>query len=231
MSTTPHDGPSHDSRYYQYTAKSPISLRLSHVARVRNYRHFAETMHPDAKTEILDIGTCDELTPEANMLQQMHPHPERITCTSIGEGAPILATYPGVRHVRIEPGARLPFADAQFDIAFSNAVLEHVGNAAAQEAFVREVCRISRKAYIAVPNRLFPIEHHTRIPFVHWLPKPWFRAILRRTRFAFYGSEENLNHVSAAQLRAWFPEGRRPAIARTGVGVGCFRSNLVAYES
>ena len=230
MSDTPHGAPSHDSRYYQYTAKSRISLRISHIARERNYRHFAETMRPGEHTEILDIGTCDEITPEANMLQQMHPHPARITCTSIGDGAPILAAYPSVRHVRIVPGEPLPFADAQFEIAFSNAVIEHVGSAAAQQAFVRELCRVSRRAYVTAPNRMFPIEHHTRIPFVHWLPKPWFRALLRRTRFAFYASEENLNHVSAAQLRACFPAGRQPRIAYTGVGVGCFRSNLVAFE-
>lgn len=227
---TPSAGASHDSRYYQYTAKSPFSLRISHLARARNYRHFAETMRPDERTEILDIGTCDELTPEANMLQQMHPHPVRITCTSIGEGAAILAAYPGVRHERIQPGAPLPFADAQFEIAFSNAVLEHVGSASSQQAFVRELCRVSRRAYIAVPNRLFPVEHHTRIPLVHWLPKSWFRAVLGRTRFAFYAREENLNHVTAAQLLDWFPTERRPAIAHTGVGLGCFRSNLVAFN-
>ena len=60
-------------------------------------------MRPDEGTSILDVGTCDELTPEANMLQQMHPHPTRITCTSIGEGSRILAAYPGVRHVHIAP--------------------------------------------------------------------------------------------------------------------------------
>ena len=230
MNSAPRGESSHDSRYYDNAASLGINSRLSHLARVRNYRHFADVMRPGETTEILDLGTCDEITAEANMLQQMHPHRGRITCTSIGEGSAILAAYPGVRHVPIEAGARLPFSDAQFDIAFSNAVLEHVGPAAAQQAFVREMCRVSRRAYLAVPNRLFPVEHHTCIPLLHWLPKPWFRAILLRTRFAFYGREENLNHVSAAQLRDWFPADRRPIIAHTGIGVGWFRSNLVAFE-
>lgn len=220
--------PSHDSRYYANAANLGVNRRLSHAARVRNYRHFCETMQPTKDTEILDLGTCDEITPEANMLQQMHPHCERITCASLGDGAPILAAYPGVRHVRVAPG-RLPFSDAQFDIAFSNAVLEHVGSADAQHAFVLEMCRVARRVYLAVPNRLFPVEHHTCLPFLHWLPKPWFRAILRRTRFAFYGHEENLNHASAGQLQSWFPADRHAEIAYTGIGFGVFRSNLVAY--
>ena len=229
MNSVQPNAESHDSRYYDNAAKLGINRRLSHAARVRNYRHFAETMHPTAQTEILDLGTCDEITPEANMLQQMHPHRERITCASLGDGAPILAAYPGVRHVRVTPG-RLPFADAQFDIAFSNAVLEHVGPEETQHAFVLEMCRVARRVYLAVPNRLFPVEHHTCIPLLHWLPKPWFRAMLRRTRFAFYGHEENLNHASASQLQSWFPNGRKVGIAYTGIGFGVFRSNLVAFD-
>jgi SAM-dependent methyltransferase len=221
--------PSHDSRYYDNAAKLGINRRLSHAARVRNYRHFAEAMRPTDTTEILDLGTCDEITSEANMLQQMHPHRARITCASLGAGESILAAYPGVRHVQISTG-RLPFADGEFDIGFSNAVLEHVGSAAQQQQFVAELCRVARRVYLAVPNRWFPVEHHTCVPLLHWLPKRWFRALLRRTRFAFYGHESNLNHVSAHQLRSWFPAGRTPKIAHTGIGLGAFRSNLVAYE-
>jgi SAM-dependent methyltransferase len=223
--------PSHDSRYYDNAASLGINRRLSHTARVRNYEHFRSTMGPTETTEILDVGTCDEITEEANMLQQLHPHRARITCTSIGEGAAILKAYPGVRHTRIAADSPLPFADEAFDIAFSNAVLEHVGSAAQQRAFVAEMCRVARRVYLAVPNRWFPVEHHTCIPFLHWLPKPCFRVLLRRTRFAFYGHESNLNHVSASQLTKWFPEDRKPKIAYTGIGFGRWRSNLVAYEA
>ena len=230
ISVSPNN-PTHDSKYYQNAVHlGGICRRISQRARVKNYHHFAKTMRPDEKTEILDLGTCDELSFEANMLQQMHPHPGRITCSSIGSGEAILAAYPGVRHVRIAPGERLPFADRQFEIAYSNAVLEHTGTAESQRAFVVEMCRVSRRAYLMVPNRWFPVEHHTCMPLLHWLPQPWFRAILRRTGFAFYAREENLNQVSATQILEWFPADRRPRIARTGIGVGWFRSNLVAFE-
>ena len=222
--------PSHDSRYYKNGANLGVNSRLSYLARTKNFRHFCDIMCPTATTEILDLGTCDEITPEANMLQQMYPYRDRITCASLGDGTPILAAYPGVRHVRVSPGI-LPFADAQFDIAFSNAVLEHVGSIEAQKAFVQEMCRVARRVYIAVPNRLFPVEHHTCLPLLHWLPKSWFRAILHHTRFAFYGHEENLNHASARQLRSWFPLSRPASIAYTGIGAGIFRSNLVAFVS
>jgi hypothetical protein len=54
----------------------------------------------------------------------------------------------------------LSFTDGAFDIATSNAVLEHVGSLAAQAAFVCELLRVGRLIFIGVPHRFFPIEPH-----------------------------------------------------------------------
>src|SRR5215469_9369494 len=69
---------------------------------------------------------------------------------------------------RIPPNQPLPFADKGFAIATSNAVLEHVGSADHQALFVRELTRVARKVFISVPNRYFPVEYHTAIPFLHF---------------------------------------------------------------
>jgi SAM-dependent methyltransferase len=74
-------------------------------------------------------------------------------------------------------GSQLPFADKSFDIVWSNAVIEHVGGRDSQLGFLREIKRVGRQAFITTPNRLFPIEIHTRLPFAHWLPRPWFDRI------------------------------------------------------
>ena len=34
--------------------------------------------------------------------------------------------------------------------------------------------------YFAGPNLLYPIEPHVFWPFVHWIPRPWALAILRK---------------------------------------------------
>ena len=62
----------------------------------------------------------------------------------------------------------MPFDDDTFDIATSNAVLEHVGSLENQLFFVHELCRVARRVFIVVPNRFFPIEHHTALPIVHY---------------------------------------------------------------
>jgi hypothetical protein len=178
----------------------------------------------------LDIGTSDDTGLESNMLEQLYPHRENITCASLTDGKKIVEAYRGVNHARIEAGRALPFADNAFDIVYSNAVLEHAGSHDAQRRFIEEMCRVGRRRFLVVPNRFFPIEHHTCLPFVHYLPKSWFRKLLRNTRFDVWSHEENLNYVSSANLKAMWPGKLAATVVYSGIGVGILKSNLVAYQ-
>ena len=108
---------------------------------------------------------------------------------------------------RIEANRPLPFADKAFDIAVSNAVLEHVGSRPHQAAFVRELCRVAKTVFISVPNRYFPVEHHTAIPLLHF----WTRSFELACRWlgkAEWADESNLI------LMSW----QRPRRAGAGRG-------------
>jgi SAM-dependent methyltransferase len=129
----------------------------------------------------------------------------------------------------VSAGRRLPFDDIQFDIVFSNAVIEHVGGPSQQRAFVGELCRVARQVFIATPNRWFPVEHHTGLPLVHYLPRPAFRSLLRRTPFSYWSHEEHLRILDAEELRSLFSPARSVRVERAGVGAGLFASNLIAY--
>ena len=88
-----------------------------------------------------------------------------------------------------------------FDIVHSNATLEHVGSYNNQIAFVKEASRISKNhVFIQTPNRFYPIDFHTNLPLVHWLPKKIHRKILKFIGLNFYSMEENLNLLSESNL-------------------------------
>lgn len=64
-------------------------------------------------------------------------------------------------------GTRLQFPDAEFDLVFSNSVIEHVGNLELQKAFASEMLRCGREIYFQTPNKWFFVEPHLIAPFLH----------------------------------------------------------------
>ena len=149
-----------------------ISLR----SRRRKFDLFLETMRPTEETTVLDVGVDDigfgefEGCKTLNFFEELYPWQGQITALGQHEGHTFADRYPAARYVQGN-ALELPFGDASFDIAFSNAVIEHVGRREAQQRFVDEVLRVARRAFVTTPNRWFPIEVHTRAPFVHWLPE------------------------------------------------------------
>jgi SAM-dependent methyltransferase len=73
----------------------------------------------------------------------------------------------------------LPFPDKSFDIVFSNSAIEHVGSWERQRAFSREALRVGRRLWVQTPAREFPVEPHLLTPFIHWLPRPLQRRMVR----------------------------------------------------
>ena len=91
-------------------------------------------------------------------------------------------------------GRDMSFEDNSFDIVTSSATIEHVGNFKNQIKFIQECLRVSKhKIFITTPNRYYPIELHTKIPLIHFLPKNIHRKILHFLGENFLSLEENLN--------------------------------------
>lgn len=80
-------------------------------------------------------------------------------------------------------GRNLPFEADTFDLVFSNAVIEHVGEMEDQVKFIKEHDRVGKNWILTTPNRLFPIEGHTHVLFIHMRGKwkhPSFTRLLSK---------------------------------------------------
>ena len=71
------------------------------------------------------------------------------------------------------------YGDKQFDLVFSNSVIEHVGDFEAQKRMASEMRRTGKHYYLQTPNRNFFLEPHSFFPFFHFLPVR-VRAFLHR---------------------------------------------------
>jgi hypothetical protein len=212
---------------YNVAQAGNLTDRISTHMRRRMYARFIKAGVGDEDT-ILDVGvTSDRDQLASNYLEAWHPRKDRITACGIDDASFLEELYPGLRFVRAD-GKALPFADASFDWVHSSAVLEHVGSAAEQAKFLAELHRVCRKGLFATtPNRWFPVEFHTVLPLVHWLPKRWFRALLRLLGHRELALEQHLNLLGRRDLAA--------ACASAGLGdwrigsvsLGFWPSNLL----
>jgi len=212
------------SAYYQHATS--VASRISWHVRQKMFEIFMDYFRPGPEISVLDVGvTSDESFQESNYFEKLYPYPHRITCVGTEDGSHLERQYPGLRYFRVKPGEKLPFDDRAFDVAFSNAVIEHVGSRGAQAGFGAELCRVGRAFFITTPNRWFPLEHHTGLPIVHWLPTKLYRALLRNTRYGYWSDEEHLNMLTASALARLFPASVKPVIRRVRLWGMC--SNLV----
>lgn len=214
-----------DARYYQAAQPRSLGERAMIVARDRIYADFLDLCRPDAASRILDVGVSDVVTDSANVLERTFPHPENITALGLGEGNSFREAFPQVAYRQIEANKRLPFADGSFDIATSNAVIEHVGSPENQAAFVRELSRVARKVFISAPNRFFPIEHHTAVPLLHFW-RPTFEVACKAMGKSEWLDPANLILIDRDRLNELAP-GERTGYA--GLPLGPFSSNLYLF--
>ncbi|TFF98099.1 MAG: methyltransferase domain-containing protein [Promethearchaeota archaeon] len=82
-------------------------------------------------------------------------------------------------------GEALPFKKSIFDFIISQMVLEHCYSA---KNYIQENNRVLKKSkftYISIPNRLFPIEPHLKIPLITYFPLIIFKSISKSVNHLF----------------------------------------------
>ena len=182
----------------------PLAARVSLRSRERKLRLFLELYRPGPETTVVDVGVTDAPFgggSSDNFFEALYPWPERITAVGHTDLARFAAAFPAVRAVRAD-GRELPFEDGAFDIGFSNAVVEHVaGGREGQRRFIAELCRVARQVFVTTPNRWFPLDPHTLLPFTHWLPPGPARERVLRAR----GFDDVLDPLGPRELAGLFP--------------------------
>lgn len=188
----------------QYNLAKPDSLSIRVATKVRHdiFRLVSREFDFTSTDLVLDLGvTSDQSYTSSNYFEMLYPYKDRIVAAGIDDARFLEELYPGLRFVHAD-ALDLPFEDGAFDYVHSSAVLEHVGCFENQRKMVAECVRVARKGIcLTTPNRWFPVEFHTQLPLLHWLPKTWFRRILQGLGQTELAKEQNLNLMTERDLR------------------------------
>ena len=108
------------------------------------------------------------------------------------------------------------YAAGGFDLTHANSVVEHLRSFADMRRFAGEMRRVGRGYWCQTPNLWFPVDPHTGLPFVHWLPLGARVALHARIGSGLEGrydsveatadSVEYVYPLNRTMLRALFPD-------------------------
>jgi len=143
-----------------------IFARYSSWNRARKARYIADFIAERGVRSVLVVGV-GRLSPTKSFEQAVERRIADAVDLFITSGLATEAPVPHWTYLTAN-GMNLPFPDDAFDLVFSNAVLEHVGDEHTQRRFVAEHVRVGRHFVLTTPNRWFPVEAHTRTVFRHW---------------------------------------------------------------
>lgn len=164
---------------------------------------FLNVMTPETGMRILDLGGQPQIWDYVQPC--LH-----ITCVNL----PGVATRGHQTHHRvtyIEADAcdlRDQVKPGDFDLVFSNSVIEHVGGEDKRAQFASEVLRLCSRYWIQTPSKWFPIEAHCGMPLWWLYPKVLRAHLIRRWQAklpAWTDMVANTAVVGATELRRILP--------------------------
>ncbi len=203
--------------------------KLVNVFRERSRRNrirlFLLHFKIDCTTKVLDLGGWDGSHINA-LLSGTEVERTNVYVADIDENAVTSAKRKyGFTPVVVPESGALPFPDGYFDIVFCSSVLEHVtvpkamiwkiasGREFARQAvahqtdFAAEIRRLGRKYYVQVPYRGFPIETHSWLPMLSYLPRPLQMAVMRLSNKIWIKKTSPDFHLpSVREYRRYFPD-------------------------
>lgn len=145
---------------------------------------FFKNFNPEKPISILDLGGTDYFWKKS---QIPNIPGVRITLLNLHLEK---TTHPHINSMIGDATEMGSFQDKQFDLVFSNSVIEHLYTFENQQKMAREIQRVGRRFFIQTPNKYFPVEAHYAIPFAQYLPKKLLFILLTKTKISRFNRWE-----------------------------------------
>lgn len=188
--------------------RDPNSL-ASRMRSNRNQKFRAAIQHLPRPLSILDVGGTPAVWETIGFADQPDV---RITLMNVELQE---TSYWNIVSIRGDARNMRTFHDGQFDVVYSNSVIEHVGEIEDMRRMAHEIKRVGIRYYVQTPYLFFPIEPHFVFPLFQFLPISWRVYLLRHFNLGWVDRADrthpeddvrSIKLLSKTQFRSLFPD-------------------------
>ena len=188
------------------------SSSLGARAREQRWETFRRTFPTVEKMSVIDLGGTVEAWLRAPV------RPAQVTVVNLFEpGMSVDQRLVPVLGDACDAATALAKAghEVNYDLAFSNSLIEHVGGHARRQALAEQIRALAPRHWVQTPYRYFPIEPHWLFPMMQFLPVVAKRAVAYRWPLAHTRPESRAQAeaevlwtelISVTELRSYFPK-------------------------
>lgn len=190
-------------KYIRFKLFSTLLKPISAYSRRKRAEQFIKKMKLKDNMRVLDVGGQPQIWDHVEI-------PLQITCLNLpGISVTSHKSHHQITYVEGDGCSMPEFNFGQFDLIFSNSVIEHVGSDKSRKAFADEIRRLSNNYWIQTPYKYFPVEAHCGMPF-WWLYPPKLRSFFidrwRKKLPAWAAMVAGTDIVSIEEIKELFPE-------------------------
>lgn len=181
--------------------------------RRRRARMFAQRMQLTPGLRVIDLGGTPEIWRFVDVPLDIVLVNLSSDTGTLAEGARVNGDAWGHHRIRFEAGdaCATKYPSGSFDIAFSNSVIEHVGDEERQQMLAKEARRLAPRYWVQTPAKWFPIEAHTGMPLWWFYPEAMRNWLIRKWRKslpAWTEMVEGTTVLERSAMQRFFPDGK-----------------------
>jgi hypothetical protein len=161
-------------------------------AKIRNKRmaffiEFLDSIKTDKTLKILDIGGTNYFW---DLWLKNIPFTIDLTLLNINN-----EITKGYKSIILDANELYKLDKLDYDVVFSNSLIEHLTTYENQIKFAETILRISKKHFIQTPAFIFPLEPHFLFPFFHWFSKNIRVFLVQHFNLGWYKKQDNLGEA------------------------------------
>ncbi len=216
----------HSRLYYKKLLPASAWRRILASQQQEIYDRFIEHFPAAAETTVLNVGVNADLREHHQyFLESRYPYLEKVVACGLESDDYYGSLFPAATYKQVFSRPTTTVRGRQLRPGILQRRRRARRLTQRSVSLCEDVLRVAKRAFFTTPNRWYPIDLHTLLPLLHYLPGRLYRPLYRLLGFEFFSREQNLNLLDRSSLASLVPR-ERPFEIRTHKFLG-LPSNLL----